>query len=132
MGDTLFWTFVIIQGWDSSYNVIQELVLLNGQTAVMTVNTYIRVSLMRVLQIGVESEHLNNEGILYLSVIGDNLTNGRPDTGRVIYSMEDGTGFITGICEHLFKNKSRVYFHRLAFSAESSGKQELQGELFSN
>lgn len=43
---------VSIRGLDASYNVISETVTLNGQTAVNTVNSYLRISGMEVLTAG--------------------------------------------------------------------------------
>jgi hypothetical protein len=51
-----------ISGLDGSYNEISETVILNGQTAVNTVNSYLRVSSLIVLTAGSGGV---NAGILY-------------------------------------------------------------------
>ena len=53
---------VRIEGLDGSYNEISETVILNGQTAVNTVNSYLRVSSLIVLTAGSGGV---NAGILY-------------------------------------------------------------------
>ena len=53
---------VTIQGLNSEYNEVEELITLNGQTAVNTQNTYLRIHRMFVETAGSSSY---NEGIIY-------------------------------------------------------------------
>ena len=52
---------ITIQGLNSEYNEVEELITLNGQTAVNTQNTYLRIHRMFVKTAGSSSY---NEGIL--------------------------------------------------------------------
>ena len=65
---------VFIEGLDGDYNVVSETVILNGQTAVNTTNSYLYVNQFYVLTAGSGGE---NAGIIYAGT-GD-VTAGVPD-----------------------------------------------------
>jgi hypothetical protein len=54
---------VLITGLDANYAVISEAVTMNGQTAVTTTNSYLRINSMLVTTAGTS---LANEGIIYI------------------------------------------------------------------
>jgi hypothetical protein len=70
---------VYIEGLDGDYNVVSETVILNGQTAVNTTNSYLFVNQFYVLTVGSGGE---NAGIIYAGT-GD-VTTGVPN---VIYDL---------------------------------------------
>lgn len=75
---------VQVQGLDSDYNAIIETVTMNGQSAVTTVNSYLRVNILIVLTAGSGG---NNAGVIYIGT--GSVSTGKP---AVIYSSI-GTGF---------------------------------------
>lgn len=79
---------VFIQGLNSSYNVISEILALNGQTEVNTVNSYLRVFKIFVVTAGATG---SNEGVVYL---GDGVvTAGVPATKYAIAFIGEGSSF---------------------------------------
>ena len=70
---------VFIEGLDGDYNVVSETVILNGQTAVNTTNSYLYVNQFYVLTVGSDGK---NAGIIYAGT-GD-VTTGVP---AVIYDL---------------------------------------------
>lgn len=59
---------VILQGLDSDYNEIAEVLTLNGTTPVPTVNQYLRTRAVTGITAGAKSG--NNEGIITLQTVG--------------------------------------------------------------
>lgn len=80
---------VHIRGLDASYNRISEVVALNGQTAVSTVNSYLRVFGINVLTAG---SLLVNQGVLYAGT--GTVTAGVPATKYAIANLGDNASFI--------------------------------------
>lgn len=78
---------VLVEGLDSSYNEISETVTLNGQTAVTTTASFIRVNSMTVTTTG---SGLGNAGVIYIGT-GD-VTTGVPAT---IYNLMAATNNVT-------------------------------------
>jgi len=68
---------VLVCGINGNYEPISETVTLNGQTAVLTVNTYLAVTGMEVLTAG---SGLKNAGIIYAADDGATVTSGVPAT----------------------------------------------------
>lgn len=68
---------VMVFGIDGNYNLQQETVALNGQTEVLTVNTYLAVFGLEVLSWGTG---LKNAGIIYAADDGATVTAGVPGT----------------------------------------------------
>ena len=66
---------VLITGLDANYAVISETVTMNGQTAVTTTNSFLRVNAMLVTTAGTS---LANEGIIYIG--SGTVTSGVPAT----------------------------------------------------
>jgi hypothetical protein len=66
---------VLITGLDADYAVISETVTMNGQTAVTTTNSYLRINSMLVTTAGTS---LANEGIIYIGT--GTVTSGVPAT----------------------------------------------------
>jgi hypothetical protein len=66
---------VLITGLDSNYAVISETVTMNGQTAVTTTNSFLRINAMLVTTAGTS---LANEGIIYIG--SGTVTSGVPAT----------------------------------------------------
>ena len=66
---------LIISGLDANYNEISETVILNGQTAVNTVNSYLRVFSLKILTAGSGG---SNAGIVYAGT--GTVTSGVPAT----------------------------------------------------
>lgn len=66
---------VTISGLDSGYNTISEIVILNGQTAVNTVNSYLRVNNISVTTAGSGGV---NAGVIYIGT--GTVTAGKPAT----------------------------------------------------
>jgi len=75
---------VLISGLDASYNEASETIILNGQTAVTTVNTYIRMNRAIVLTAGSGGV---NAGIIYVGT--GTVTSGVPAN---IYTTINGDG----------------------------------------
>jgi hypothetical protein len=76
---------VQIVGLDASFNVITEVVTLNGITAVTTVNAYYRINDFAVLTAGTGG---TNAGIVYVG--SGTVTLGKPAT--VLFSIDTGMG----------------------------------------
>jgi hypothetical protein len=66
---------VLITGLDANYAVISETVTMNGQTAVTTTNSFLRINAMLVTTAGTS---LANEGIIYIG--SGTVTSGVPAT----------------------------------------------------
>jgi hypothetical protein len=66
---------VLITGLDANYAVISETVTMNGQTAVTTTNSFLRINAMLVTTAGTS---LANEGIIYIGT--GTVTSGVPAT----------------------------------------------------
>jgi hypothetical protein len=66
---------VLITGLDANYAVISETVTMNGQTAVTTTNSFLRINSMLVTTAGTS---LANEGIIYIGT--GTVTSGVPAT----------------------------------------------------
>jgi len=66
---------VLITGLDANYAVISETVIMNGQTAVTTTNSFLRINSMLVTTAGTS---LANEGIIYIGT--GTVTSGVPAT----------------------------------------------------
>lgn len=70
---------IVIEGLDANYEEISETVIMNGQTAVLTTNSYLRVNRMSVATTGSTN---SNEGIIYASTGAQ--TAGVPDVAATI------------------------------------------------
>ncbi len=70
---------IVIEGLDAAYAEISETVIMNGQTAVLTTNSYLRVNRMYVATAGATGA---NEGIIYASTGAQ--TTGTPDVATTI------------------------------------------------
>lgn len=68
---------VLVIGLDDSNNIIQEVVLMNGQTPVLTTNLFRRINGFLVLSAGSSGY---NEGTIYISVSGETYSSGVPTT----------------------------------------------------
>ena len=68
---------VLIQGLDESFNEIQEVVTLSGQTKVETSNQYFRINFLQVLTVGSAG---NNQGDIWIADTADTFTSGVPST----------------------------------------------------
>lgn len=79
---------VTVSGLDSGYNTISEVVTMNGQTAVNTTNSYLRVNNLSVTTAGSGGA---NAGIVYIGT--GTVTAGKPAT---VYNSI-GTGFNTSL-----------------------------------
>jgi len=99
-------TMVLIIGLDADYAEIQEFIMLNGQTGVTTVNSYLRVNQMVGITAGSTGY---NEGAVYIG--SGVITNGKP--ASIVNMIEVGanlnaTGFFTipagktGLAEQAF------------------------------
>lgn len=66
---------VEVEGLDSSYNEIGETIVMNGQTGVNSVHSYLRVFKIRVITAG---SGLQNAGIVYMGT--GSITTGKPAT----------------------------------------------------
>lgn len=93
---------VVIEGLDSAHDEISETVILNGQTAVNTVKSYLRVHRMRVITAGSTG---SNEGIIYSgtgaitagkpAVVHSHIPIGDNQTLQAIYTIPAGhTGYL--------------------------------------
>lgn len=69
---------VTVQGLDADFNVQSETVTLNGQSAVTTVNSYIRMNILTVITAGTGAK---NAGIIYIGT--GSISTGKP---AVVYS----------------------------------------------
>lgn len=72
---------VRLEGLDANYEAISETVLMNGRTAVLTANQYLRLHRMYVETAGTS---LTNEGVIYAST--GSQTDGVPDVATTIRS----------------------------------------------
>jgi len=72
---------VVLEGLDANYAEITETVEMNGQTAALTTNSYLRLHRMYV---GTAGSSLTNEGIIYAST--GTQTTGTPDVATTIRS----------------------------------------------
>jgi hypothetical protein len=77
---------VVVQGLDASYNQIQETVILNGQTAVNTVNSYIRILHLYVASAGTG---LAAAGTIYVGT--GSVTTGVPAVVYWSYTAANGS-----------------------------------------
>lgn len=103
---------VRIDGLDEDWEPITEIVTLNGQTAVNTTNSYLRVNLMTVLFTGSSKK---NEGIIYVGTGA--VTAGKPANVVNLIGAEDGlshSGFFS------VPNNHNFYLIRGNFSTTSS------------
>jgi hypothetical protein len=105
---------ILIQGLDTDYLEILEFVTMNGQTAVTTANSYLRINAMTVFSSGAS---LKNEGNIFIGT--GTVTTGKPANvyGRV--SASEGISH-TGV--YTVPAKKRFLLVRGDLSAES-GKQ---------
>ena len=76
---------VVVQGLDASYNPIQETVTMNGQTAVNTVNSYLRVFHLYVATAGTG---LAAAGTIYVGT--GTVTTGVPAVVYLTYTVANG------------------------------------------
>jgi len=80
---------VIIEGFDVDGAVIEEILALNGQTAVATTKEFDAISSVRVVTAGSGD---SNAGNIFLSPVGTNTTAGVPDGNTKITIVEVGQG----------------------------------------
>lgn len=69
---------ITVQGLDADYNVQSETVILNGQSGVSTVNSYLRMNILTVITAGSGGK---NAGVIYIGT--GSISTGKP---AVIYS----------------------------------------------
>lgn len=106
---------VTVSGLDSGYNSITEVVILNGQTAVNTANSYLRINTLSVATAGSGGA---NAGIVYIGT--GIVTAGKPAT---IYNSI-GTGFNTSLSAFTtIPTGSTGYLLQIIASTDTAGTQ---------
>jgi hypothetical protein len=102
-----------IFGLDSNWNPLEEDIILNGQTAVNTINQFIRINDMLVLRSNNAANDTKNEGYISVTDSTDTFSGGIPQT-RIYCSI--GLG----------KNKAShgIYSIRAGYSAISTNYKE--------
>lgn len=76
---------ILIAGLDTDYVEQQEFVTMNGQTAVTTANSYLRINAMTCFSSGAS---LENEGIIYIGT--GTVTTGKPANVYGLVSISEG------------------------------------------
>ena len=122
-------TTVLIQGLDSNYDIISETLTLNGTTAVVTVNSYLRINSMSVSSV---TSSTMPTGVITLKDLTDTTTYAQINTsiGRTqmaIYTVPAGyTFYLSRIDAYTSANGSSAdYISYRNFSTTSGGVSSL-------
>lgn len=106
---------VLVSGLDATYAAISETIILNGQTAVTTVNSYFRVNTLTVQTVG---SGASNAGVIYIGT--GIVTAGKPAT---IYNSI-GIGFNSSLSAFTtVPLGSTAYLTTIIASTDTAGTQ---------
>jgi len=105
---------ILIQGLDTNYLEIQEFVSMNGQSAVTTSNSYLRINAMTCFTSG---SSLENAGIIYIGT--GTVTSGKPAT---VYGRVSAGEGISHSAVYTVPASKNFFLIRGSFGA-ASGKQ---------
>jgi len=114
---------ILIQGLDSDWNILEETVQLNGTTSVSTVNAFLRVNLIAVLQAGSNG---TNAGDITITASDSSIQGiiraGIGDNQQAVYSIPNNYVGILIAAQYSIAGQITTSFGQVALTANVFGQ----------